>query len=57
MITVKGWTPKDPIRLALIIAGTGVYFIFGTPESGWAFLVGTLVGSLSFEYGTTGEGP
>jgi hypothetical protein len=42
-------TIKNPVRLAAIVIGTTAFFIFGqTLEAGWAFLIGALVGSISF---------
>jgi hypothetical protein len=42
-------TLKDPIRFAAIASFAFVFFNFASVTAGWAFLLGSLVGSISFE--------
>lgn len=43
------FTMTNPVRFAAIVAGTAAYFIFGDGPLVIAFLLGTIVGSVSFE--------
>ena len=42
-------TIKNPFRLAMIIAGTSAYFLFGQGWMGVAFLTGAFVGSFTWD--------